>query len=188
MKAKLFAILFAVLLGLSAASGQALSSTFAELATGDNQIVGPFAPGEEYNVRVDAIPWFPVIDFVDAHGYSWSGSINGLPIGGGAGTIAGPCCSNVTSVEIQLDEYHTIISTSFSDVTLVIYSNGNYSTQVLHEQIYFIAQDLPDGFSLGNAAVPAVPEPSTWAMLLIGFVGIGFMAYRKRCTIASTRS
>ena len=26
----------------------------------------------------------------------------------------------------------------------------------------------------------AVPEPSTWAMLLIGFAGIGFAAYRKR--------
>jgi hypothetical protein len=28
----------------------------------------------------------------------------------------------------------------------------------------------------------AVPEPSTWAMLLIGFVGLGFMAYRRRNT------
>ena len=27
---------------------------------------------------------------------------------------------------------------------------------------------------------PAVPEPSTWAMLLIGFAAIGFVAYRKR--------
>jgi hypothetical protein len=26
----------------------------------------------------------------------------------------------------------------------------------------------------------AVPEPSTWAMLLIGFAGIGFMAYRRK--------
>jgi hypothetical protein len=25
-----------------------------------------------------------------------------------------------------------------------------------------------------------VPEPTTWAMLLLGFVGIGFMAYRRR--------
>jgi PEP-CTERM motif len=33
-------------------------------------------------------------------------------------------------------------------------------------------------------AVTSVPEPSTWAMLLIGFAGIGFMAYRKRCTVA----
>jgi hypothetical protein len=27
---------------------------------------------------------------------------------------------------------------------------------------------------------PAVPEPSTWAMLLIGFAGVGFMAYRRK--------
>lgn len=26
----------------------------------------------------------------------------------------------------------------------------------------------------------AVPEPSTWAMLILGFAGIGFMAYRRR--------
>ena len=26
----------------------------------------------------------------------------------------------------------------------------------------------------------AVPEPSTWAMLLLGFAGVGFMAYRRR--------
>ncbi len=28
--------------------------------------------------------------------------------------------------------------------------------------------------------VPAVPEPSTWAMMILGFAGVGFMAYRKR--------
>lgn len=28
----------------------------------------------------------------------------------------------------------------------------------------------------------AVPEPSTWAMMILGFVGVGFMAYRKRST------
>jgi hypothetical protein len=26
----------------------------------------------------------------------------------------------------------------------------------------------------------AVPEPSTWAMLIIGFAGVGFLAYRRR--------
>jgi len=26
----------------------------------------------------------------------------------------------------------------------------------------------------------AVPEPSTWAMLLLGFASIGFMAYRRK--------
>jgi hypothetical protein len=28
--------------------------------------------------------------------------------------------------------------------------------------------------------VSAVPEPSTWAMLLLGFAGVGFMAYRRK--------
>jgi hypothetical protein len=28
--------------------------------------------------------------------------------------------------------------------------------------------------------VAGVPEPSTWAMLLLGFAGIGLMAYRRK--------
>jgi hypothetical protein len=32
----------------------------------------------------------------------------------------------------------------------------------------------------GNLAVATAPEISTWAMLLLGFAGIGFMAYRRK--------
>ncbi len=31
-----------------------------------------------------------------------------------------------------------------------------------------------------NISISAVPEPSTWAMMILGFAGIGFMAYRRR--------
>ena len=31
--------------------------------------------------------------------------------------------------------------------------------------------------------VAAVPEPSTWAMMILGFLGVGFMAYRKKSTL-----
>ncbi len=31
----------------------------------------------------------------------------------------------------------------------------------------------------------AVPEPSTWAMMILGFAGIGFMAYRRRNQVAA---
>jgi PEP-CTERM motif len=31
-----------------------------------------------------------------------------------------------------------------------------------------------------NTLVVGTPEPSTWAMLLLGFAGIGFMAYRRK--------
>lgn len=30
----------------------------------------------------------------------------------------------------------------------------------------------------------AVPEPSTWAMMLLGFAGVGFMAYRRKMALA----
>jgi len=32
--------------------------------------------------------------------------------------------------------------------------------------------------------VGAVPEPSTWAMMALGFAGLGFMAYRRRKQLA----
>ena len=33
---------------------------------------------------------------------------------------------------------------------------------------------------IGVVGVAAVPEPSTWAMMLLGFAGVGFMAYRRK--------
>jgi hypothetical protein len=32
---------------------------------------------------------------------------------------------------------------------------------------------------VSNLVVAAVPEASTWAMMLLGFAGVGFAAYRK---------
>jgi hypothetical protein len=45
----------------------------------------------------------------------------------------------------------------------------------------------PDGYFVVDVttAVAAVPEPSTWAMLLLGFAGIGFMGYRRRKSITA---
>ena len=43
----------------------------------------------------------------------------------------------------------------------------------------FTAND-PDGIIVNNRFTAAVPELSTWAMLLVGFAGIGFVAYRRK--------
>ena len=32
---------------------------------------------------------------------------------------------------------------------------------------------------LSVSTVSAVPEPSTWAMMILGFAGLGFLAYRR---------
>lgn len=36
------------------------------------------------------------------------------------------------------------------------------------------------GTTTGDFNVSAVPEPSTWAMMILGFIGVGFMAYRRK--------
>ena len=51
-----------------------------------------------------------------------------------------------------------------------------------------------DAFTIGIAGsnttfdfentVSAVPEPSTWAMMILGFAGVGFMAYRRKDRLA----
>jgi hypothetical protein len=56
-------------------------------------------------------------------------------------------------------------------------------------QLYFgvaDAQDMtgPSGFCVDNSGsfavnISAVPEPSTWAMLIIGFAGMGLLANRQ---------
>jgi PEP-CTERM motif len=37
-----------------------------------------------------------------------------------------------------------------------------------------------DRITLDVRTVSAVPEPSTWAMMILGFVGVGAMTYRRR--------
>ena len=40
------------------------------------------------------------------------------------------------------------------------------------------------GNLLDNVVLTAVPEASTWAMMLLGFLGAGFMAYRRKNGLA----
>ena len=41
-----------------------------------------------------------------------------------------------------------------------------------------------DNVSILGTSVPGTPEPSTWAMMLLGFAGLGFMGWRSRKTAA----
>ena len=36
------------------------------------------------------------------------------------------------------------------------------------------------GSASSTINIAAVPEPSTWAMMILGFIGVGFMAYRRK--------
>jgi outer membrane lipase/esterase len=58
-------------------------------------------------------------------------------------------------------------------------SGANCNTYEFWDGIHPTAaahMEIADAF----VAVATVPEPSTWAMMILGFAGIGFMAYRRR--------
>jgi len=80
----------------------------------------------------------------------------------GLGTIIAPLANN-TDVKKNGDVDITYYDTSWTNAGLITTMNVN-----------------------GNPTGP-VPEPSTWAMMILGFVGVGFMAYRRRNTTTTFR-
>jgi len=42
-------------------------------------------------------------------------------------------------------------------------------------------------FTAGGGAGPAAPEASTWAMMILGFLGVGFISYRRKSAKSSLR-
>src|SRR6185312_2749598 len=47
------------------------------------------------------------------------------------------------------------------------------------ESLMFSSTTTAD-VGLDGVGVSAVPEPATWAMMILGFLGVGFMAYRRK--------
>jgi hypothetical protein len=65
--------------------------------------------------------------------------------------------------------------------TLSYTFSGEYSW-LFNNVVENIEQPFGNGscqLLVSDPAVAAVPEPSTWAMMLLGFAGLGFMAYRR---------
>jgi hypothetical protein len=101
-----------------------------------------------------------------------------------AGTGAGSFVMN-GSVEVFSGNDFQIVMTVELNTQMTGAPTGMASTSF--DPFFFIdpifAEANP-GYSLsfspqiGNAA-PAVPEPSTWAMMLIGFAGLGFAGYNR---------
>jgi PEP-CTERM motif len=60
--------------------------------------------------------------------------------------------------------------------------NGSGQVNVYSDGTLYTDGALATGYSSNFilTAVDAVPEPSTWAMMILTFAGIGFMGYRRR--------
>jgi hypothetical protein len=78
---------------------------------------------------------------------------------------------------VDLDTSGIAVSTVLSDFHIFAdgspFSKGTVSGNDIFES-------GPNGSGVGTLAVTAaVPEPSTWAMMILGFCGLGFMAFRR---------
>lgn len=76
--------------------------------------------------------------------------------------------------------------TSGSSHTLdYTYYSITFTTSGGPETLSFASND-PGSFGgvVGGVTISAVPEPSTWAMMVLGFAGMGFLTYRRRAKAA----
>ena len=62
-------------------------------------------------------------------------------------------------------------------------TRGDYVSADPNGTLFISQNELIDRLGCGpgcTIGVSSVPEPSTWAMMILGFAGVGFMAYRRK--------
>lgn len=75
-------------------------------------------------------------------------------------------------VRLDMQEFDVSALGTLASVTFEGFSGPND---------FFLGQPFLAGLTGTDFAVTAaVPEPSTWAMMILGFAGVGFMAYRRK--------
>jgi len=108
--------------------------------------------------------------------------------GGGNGAYVGGLFDFTTKFQLQAftDATFTValpgapvVFTRSTNDFLSIVSLGGLTAEFLQYRV--LATDgVNPGLSDIHFDATAVPEPSTWAMLILGFAGVGFMAYRRK--------
>jgi hypothetical protein len=108
-------------------------------------------------------------------------SPDGTGVIGGSGPLAGYIISNDNDGTVWLINPTTGIGTEIASGG----TRGDYVGLDGNNGSLFLTQTneiftLGCGAGCGFVGVSGVPEPSTWAMLILGFAGVGFMSYRRR--------
>jgi PEP-CTERM motif len=92
-----------------------------------------------------------VFDVLDPNDFKVTGSNGGF--------------STITGQKNGLDEYTALAINGTSLTSLTLSSTDGFS-QIKQLEI--------------SGLTATIPEPSTWAMMILGFAGVGFMAYRQK--------
>ena len=122
----------------------------------------------------------------------------GFPIGGAFGTsyfhvTSGPTVQIGTNAAGQITSWNIFENifasypafpgenpNDFFSTYTVATTNAGDTVVLIQDHNAGFGPDVKGSGAGTFGAVAAVPEPSTWAMMILGFAGIGFMAYRRR--------
>jgi hypothetical protein len=132
-----------------------------------------------FSFEIDSPTTNPATSIVDFH-YSLNGSLTGLS----ASSIeffssAAGGMFNLTLSSGDVISFFNKIGAPSADIG----SNGNLVTG--QWAVDLLSFDKVSGADINGAGVvTAVPEPSTWAMMILGFGALGFFAYRRRSSVA----
>jgi len=132
--------------------------------TGWTPINSPVSATSPQTVSGASLAWDGAGTFVNGYGMTWNG---GNGIGNQDGTTL---------------DFH-ISGTGLTLASLAADTTGSFFVA----DVAGTGTHLEDGVAVRNTGIidftlqtPAVPEPSTWAMMILGFMGVGFMAYRRK--------
>jgi hypothetical protein len=80
----------------------------------------------------------------------------------------------------QSNEYHGSAITVLGNVVSGSEGNGSIEFFGNFDSISWTNPTFENWYGFTVGVQSAVPEPSTWAMMILGFVGIGFLSFHRR--------
>jgi choice-of-anchor C domain-containing protein len=114
--------------------------------------------------------------------------------------LAGNPAGGPTAKTLTTSANATIVLSSFDTTGKTLANMGwtpvsfNFTATGSTETLTFLSTTTGDsgnstyptafGPALDNVSVTAVPEPSTWAMMIFGFLGVGLVAHRRKRKLA----
>jgi hypothetical protein len=86
------------------------------------------------------------------------------------------------TVSLASGDYYFALNVPITDVLLTFGTEIGGGALIASGGAWHLYNPATTSFavSLNGEQIAAVPEPSTWAMMILGFAGFGFMAYRRR--------
>jgi hypothetical protein len=120
------------------------------------------------------------VGYFDSNSNSSTAVYTNWQVGTSIASLEANNSAGATGVSI----YDDLANGNFYGATTVGYADNGNQVNITLDAAAISDLFASEGhqFAIGGAlaAAPSAPEPSTWAMMILGFAGIGLMAYRRK--------